>query len=1471
MKRIQAVMNRAISRLQAPGKSMLLMGVLVLTIVFIVIAIFKPTVGFADDPVDTSYPAPAIYKIYLPIVERVPRIHLAADCVDGDGDGYVVCVGCDPTSEQLCGECDDGDPAIHPGATELCDGVDNDCDSIVDNGFIVGRESSTSTTYDCGDYLDNDGDGFIDDADPECQAAYCFHDYPLGCSPAITGTSCCLTRSFLECNVDGSGTFCPVPEVGLNEPGVEDYGTSPLSCHDEMDNDCDRLVDADDVDGCPASPELCNGLDDDYNGFVDDGFFYLGVLPVGDSCSVGVGGCERTGTVLGADESTATCSVAPAPPGSENTPGVGRCVDGIDNDCDGLTDLNDPGCQEAEKCDGADTDGDGSIDEDFSTELGLFCSVGEGACYAEGIKVCSLDGMETVCSAVAGLPSTEGPTGVTCSDGVDNDCDGLTDEGDPSCGSADLGAWCALPYLRGEPGNDCTGWHEIRFGTDNAGPDVVVTAELLSLDVDGNIIESAPVSYGDAAHLASRLHPDDHKFSTRTNKQGTWHEVFAPIPVLRVTVEDGLNRAQAYCSNIPYLQVVEPKGTVVSESEGDVTHVLAAVPFVDPLSIVVWVDGVDLLDALGIADLSACTPLSPCSGSVMINTQMVEVSELTIQTSPIGTAGANTLSMNLANLGCGGHVVLVEGNKLAGSFPDKPAAACHVDDLRDNGMSSGLAVAIDSPYEGQVVSSAPVTVTGKACSGREIVNVAINGKVLDISGQTLITGDGEYTADTYEVMIDTTLDETDIVQDVATGDTHLGTFDAGSNRLIGIATDDLGNRAFKTLIFAVGDVAGPSVALRPAPGVELGVEGTLEEMLAKEIQVALESTTTEVENAFVVGLAPDAVQTLLDAKCDGAVEQFKNEVRSQILAVEPIYKKVSGGCSCDPKVKIWITDVSFGSGYSCPVTFHENQFHVTVNLPDVIVDASAYGRCKRTGLFGECWAETIVDGWAVTTISGIKLDFDVTENQLKGAPGPEPVFDIGTEANVDAHISSDVNCVAAVCNWVIEGLVTIFTFGTVDLDLTPEIDISKNLDFNTEIGAGEPDPIYLEEIKVDEEEVEEYGQSLQGILDDVEITANGIVAGLNGEFTTTNIDPEVDETPGAILTPAGLPGLPVANAEDVFVALADDTFNQLFASLAASGGLKTGCQDSGKTVGDLLPASCEDISVGECSNDASISCNEDADCGGGGTCEESAVKTGVARGTCHAFTEVDCDTLPLWPPLQRATCNATRDNLDQINISGNTPLLFCALQDIPPRLLITDDNGTPEIETVLRLNDLSVAMLVDRNANGLDSELSSTPNCMAEGAPTEGDCAFFAVCLDLNLETAMQLAAKHCANDPSIICTGSEECTDVGGACVDACEAGKPGLVTRVNEISVTVRAAGVPCGGAPTPGDDELVADTAAENQTIGILFENANRFTPPVCIEGLTLGGFVQFANPTLIAIEADGDTSFEDYLGITGDISP
>ena len=71
-----------------------------------------------------------------------------AQC-DSDGDGYdlddATCLGDD---------CDDGDPQTHPGAPELCDGLDNDCDGLPG-----------------GDEGDGDGDGWMtcedcDDAEP---------------------------------------------------------------------------------------------------------------------------------------------------------------------------------------------------------------------------------------------------------------------------------------------------------------------------------------------------------------------------------------------------------------------------------------------------------------------------------------------------------------------------------------------------------------------------------------------------------------------------------------------------------------------------------------------------------------------------------------------------------------------------------------------------------------------------------------------------------------------------------------------------------------------------------------------------------------------------------------------------------------------------------------------------------------------------------------------------------------------------------------------------------------------------------------------------------------------------------------------------------------------------------------------------------------------------------------------------------
>ena len=63
---------------------------------------------------------------------------------DADGDGHTV-VGCADGDD-----CDDLAPSVHPGAPEICDGIDNDCIGIADSSFACVQASARDCTTACG-------------------------------------------------------------------------------------------------------------------------------------------------------------------------------------------------------------------------------------------------------------------------------------------------------------------------------------------------------------------------------------------------------------------------------------------------------------------------------------------------------------------------------------------------------------------------------------------------------------------------------------------------------------------------------------------------------------------------------------------------------------------------------------------------------------------------------------------------------------------------------------------------------------------------------------------------------------------------------------------------------------------------------------------------------------------------------------------------------------------------------------------------------------------------------------------------------------------------------------------------------------------------------------------------------------------------------------------------------------------------
>jgi formylglycine-generating enzyme required for sulfatase activity len=151
----------------------------------------------------------------LCILKPIVSADVPNPCPDLDKDGYSSVANdlcCPSGASPPCQDENDGQKSVHPGANEICDG------------------------------LDNDQDGLIDTEDADAEGGYIFQDCPKRAGVCLNAKKRCGGEAgYLDCSFDdyfqaSNGTY------------AEEEGMVDAHCNDTLDNDCDTVTD---------NPERC--------------------------------------------------------------------------------------------------------------------------------------------------------------------------------------------------------------------------------------------------------------------------------------------------------------------------------------------------------------------------------------------------------------------------------------------------------------------------------------------------------------------------------------------------------------------------------------------------------------------------------------------------------------------------------------------------------------------------------------------------------------------------------------------------------------------------------------------------------------------------------------------------------------------------------------------------------------------------------------------------------------------------------------------------------------------------------------------------------------------------------------------------------------------------------------------------------------------------------------------------------------
>lgn len=268
---------------------------------------------------------------------------------DADGDGFGdfnapldTCLPTAPVGFVTNNmDCLDNDAGIYPGAIEVCDGLDNNCNGLSDDGL-------PTTNY----YQDNDGDGFgnanssLPSCSPEPPGGFVANDLDCNDNDAAINPNAIETCDDLDNNCDGSvdedlDTYLYYADTDGDGQGTENASiatcqSTPPAGYVPNDFDCNDSNAA----IFSGADEICDGVDNDCDLSIDEGlpsnFYYV----------------DADGDTFGSSESPiSTCSDS-IPPGyvdngldCDDTNAAinpngdeGEVLDSLDNDCNGLID-----------------------------------------------------------------------------------------------------------------------------------------------------------------------------------------------------------------------------------------------------------------------------------------------------------------------------------------------------------------------------------------------------------------------------------------------------------------------------------------------------------------------------------------------------------------------------------------------------------------------------------------------------------------------------------------------------------------------------------------------------------------------------------------------------------------------------------------------------------------------------------------------------------------------------------------------------------------------------------------------------------------------------------------------------------------------------------------------------------------------------------------------------------------------------